>query len=678
MFTSGNKSFGLFFFILFFISLTAFSQSGNLSAPELKVEAEKLFDSEKFDEAYEIFNSLLERYPRDGEFNYYTGICLYKMNRDLPTAIDYLDYASSKTQVPTDVYYYLGMAYRKNYQFRKAQDAFREHNEMAGRSEVRELDPDHEARNSGNAMELTMEYNPFEILASSLFTFADSNYVKQVRGKGGTLKPKPLEFYSKDENPGDLTSYMFIPKNPSRGDYVFMAGYPRSKKNGSELYRIRKNGGKTWGDPSAIDVLNSEYDEILPYFDPVGNDLYFASRGHNSMGGFDVFKSHYDPDRDEWSEAVNLGFPVNSPEDEFLAMPGSDLGTILLITNRQGLDSMLTVYKLILQEPKETLAGADNEELRRIGNLGGISAIPEIVDLSAEAEAPSKKEISDAASQEVKEEKNQIQGQGSTEQNIIKALALQKRSDSLVILAKESRVKVRSMPDPNDRWSWQRQIIEWEKQASDFGEQAAVLFALVEEEKKKEGVAENQRKNIPSSIEVDKEINGITVYRYTGAESAMNSETEAPNSEIAASSGREDQAFRPEDEPGDVVPPPTEIDPGMNRIVILAESPYKASNPFPKDVEIPSGSFYRIQLGVFSQEVEFNTFKGISPITSESIPGKDLTRYYAGKFTQYESAREALEKVKNEGFKDAFIVSWYNGQKTSLNKVIELEKRDRP
>ena len=47
----------------------------------------------------------------------------------------------------------------------------------------------------------------------------------------------------------------------------------------------------------------------MPYFDPVSNDLYFASKGHNSMGGFDVFKSHYDQERDSWSDPIPWVFP---------------------------------------------------------------------------------------------------------------------------------------------------------------------------------------------------------------------------------------------------------------------------------------------------------------------------------------------------------------------------------
>ena len=75
-------------------------------------------------------------------------------------------------------------------------------------------------------------------------------------------------------------------------------------------------------------------------------------------------------------------------------------------------------------------------------------------------------------------------------------------------------------------------------------------------------------------------------------------------------------------------------------------------------------------------KIEYDTFGGISPVTAETIPDKNLTRYYAGKFSHYEDARQALEKVKQSGYNDAFIVGWYDGEKISVSRVLELEKRD--
>lgn len=652
------------------------AQTDRISTQELKVRAEDNFVSGNYREAYKDYKNLLDRYPRDAEFNYYGGICLYKLDKDLNLAIEYLLFASSKSEVPRDVLYHLGKAYQKNYQFWEAKSAFQKFDEIAGKNMTRELNPGLEIQQSRNALQHTAEYNPFEIEASYLFTFSDSNYVRQVRGKGGQLIVKPADFQTRGEIPGEMTGYMFFPKNVQRGDYVYFSGYSRSRKQGSELFRIKNSGRQGWGAPEALSSLNTEQDEILPYFDPISNDLYFASRGHSSMGGFDIFKSHYDPERNDWSEPVNLGFPINSPDNEYLAMPGSDLGAILLITDRQGLDSLMTVYSLILKEPKKSLAKASPEELKKIGKLGGIAAISALLELEDKPEQfISTEEVSGKKTGKVTE-KAELAGNANVSPHIASGLVYQKKSDSLSILAKEARIEVKSLSDANKRWELQRKIIEWEKVSKDLMEKANLAFAM-----ENGSAGQSPKPEVPEAIEKDREVNGITVYKYKEGETqalALEAERKAVESKPESVSKLAQEAFKTANEPGEVIPPLPIAISGLNHFAVLEKSPYNQQNPFPVDIEIPSGAFYRIQLGVFSKDVSYDNFGGISPVTAESVPGKALTRFYAGKFNAYDEARKALEIIKQNGFQDAFIVSWYNGQKTALNKVMELEKRDLP
>lgn len=61
-------------------------------------------------------------------------------------------------------------------------------------------------------------------------------------------------------------------------------------------------------------VINSPYDEEAVFIHPDGKTLYFSSRGHKTMGGFDIFKSVNEGGK--WSEPENLGFPINGPEHD--------------------------------------------------------------------------------------------------------------------------------------------------------------------------------------------------------------------------------------------------------------------------------------------------------------------------------------------------------------------------
>ncbi len=655
--------------ILFFYNFAAMPQNGQIPTAELKNQAKEAFEAGSYYKAYENYTQLLNRYPKDGLFNYYAGICLVELHKNLPSAIEYLEFAATKSMVPPEVFYYLGLAYRENYQFPESVGIFKKYTSAAGKSGLKEFDPLHETAISGNAMDMTLNYNPFEIHESSLFTFSDSNYVRQIKNKGGSLTVKPDDLFSKNEKKGELTNYYFRPRNINKGDYVYFAGYGRSKKKGTDIFRIKRNIRNGWGEAEPIEEINTGYDEIMPYFDPVSNDLYFASKGHKSIGGFDVFKSHYDPQRDNWSEPISLGFPVNSPDNEYLVMPGPDLGTILLITDRQGLDSMMIVYILQMKEPKKSLATAGPDEIRRIGRFGGIESITSIVDMrndpvSIKTVSEVKKQVNSLPEEKI----NPVMPNGY-QVEVKKALAYQVSADSLSRLAREARIRVREMPDPDARWAWQRKIIAWEKEASDSQEKAEDLYVRLRTMEKG-----SEAKALPSAIRKDTVINDITLYTYRSGEQKQETIAKEPGKREKMTPSAD--TFDTSNEPGDKIETGENGDESASRFVILGKSPYSDKNPFPVDTGIPAGSFYKIQLGVFGSKVGYDTFGGISPITAETIPGKNLTRFYAGKFSHYDEARIALEKVRQAGFPDAFVVGWYDGQKMPVSRILELEKRD--
>ncbi len=63
------------------------------------------------------------------------------------------------------------------------------------------------------------------------------------------------------------------------------------------------------------DAINTPEDETGVFIHPDGKTLYFSSKGHYTMGGYDIFKSTRDSNG-VWSKPINLGIPVNSPDDD--------------------------------------------------------------------------------------------------------------------------------------------------------------------------------------------------------------------------------------------------------------------------------------------------------------------------------------------------------------------------
>ncbi|MCC2545080.1 OmpA family protein [Hymenobacter sp. BT175] len=84
-----------------------------------------------------------------------------------------------------------------------------------------------------------------------------------------------------------------------------------------DLYYATRQAGGDWGEPKTLgNTINTKYDDDSPYLSRDGKTLYFASRGHNTMGGYDIFKSEWDEIGRKWGQVENMGYPVNTPDDD--------------------------------------------------------------------------------------------------------------------------------------------------------------------------------------------------------------------------------------------------------------------------------------------------------------------------------------------------------------------------
>lgn len=93
---------------------------------------------------------------------------------------------------------------------------------------------------------------------------------------------------------------------------------------GRDIFIARKDKKGNWEKPQNLGAkINTPYDEESPYLSQGGDTLFFASRGHNSMGGFDLFYSTKDIEGN-WKTPVNMGYPVNTPDHELFYKVGKD------------------------------------------------------------------------------------------------------------------------------------------------------------------------------------------------------------------------------------------------------------------------------------------------------------------------------------------------------------------
>ncbi len=99
-------------------------------------------------------------------------------------------------------------------------------------------------------------------------------------------------------------------------DTIYYATDVYSDAGDLDLYMIaRDKSSEEWSDPIELKELNTPFNDDSPYLAANG-DFYFSSQGHNSMGGYDIFKSGYNKVQNKWSKPENLGYNINSASDD--------------------------------------------------------------------------------------------------------------------------------------------------------------------------------------------------------------------------------------------------------------------------------------------------------------------------------------------------------------------------
>jgi outer membrane protein OmpA-like peptidoglycan-associated protein len=150
------------------------------------------------------------------------------------------------------------------------------------------------------------------------------------------------ERMNQDINIGEFNPSIFI--TPDGSEMFIVAVGAEGSLGGRDIYHSLLQEDGTWETPNNIGPsINTEYDEDAPFITKDGKTLYFASNGHNTSGGYDIYKSEKQEDG-TWSNPMNVGAPINSPGNDIYYVE-NDEGTIAYFASqRPGSYGYLDIY----------------------------------------------------------------------------------------------------------------------------------------------------------------------------------------------------------------------------------------------------------------------------------------------------------------------------------------------
>jgi len=101
------------------------------------------------------------------------------------------------------------------------------------------------------------------------------------------------------------------------GSMIYFASDRPGGLGGIDIYSAKKLPNGSWGTPQNLGpVINTPSNEDFPNISPDGKTLYFSSQGHTGMGGYDIFKATWNDSASRWEAVQNMGYPINTPDDD--------------------------------------------------------------------------------------------------------------------------------------------------------------------------------------------------------------------------------------------------------------------------------------------------------------------------------------------------------------------------
>ena len=334
-------------FTLIYFPVLIQAQGNFSSEEELKIYAGELFQKEDYVKALPLYSQLLSLYPKDPNYNYRFGVCLLFSDADKEKPVKYLEYASSKEEVDPEVFFYLGRTYHLNYRFDDAIGAYHKFNQKGNSQSKSALRADRQIEMCNNGKKLVRNSTSLVVIEKKELKENDFYRSYALGDFGGKIIVKPEEFKTSADNRKKEKSILFLPDGPKE---IFFASYGTNDKNGKDIYKVEKLANGEWSKPISLGaVINTPYDEDFPFLHPDGTTLYFCSKGHSSMGGYDIFKSILNKYTNTWSPPVNLNFPINSPDDDILFITDGNEKTAYFSSGRASIKGNILVYKIKIE-----------------------------------------------------------------------------------------------------------------------------------------------------------------------------------------------------------------------------------------------------------------------------------------------------------------------------------------
>ena len=330
-----------------FYSLILFLACALLAVAQTHASADKLFQAGDYATAQEQYGKLLKSYPREALYLYRYARCAQELG-DLATAIQYFDKAGDRYMLK---YFYLGEIYLQQWHADAAIEAYNKYLSSLTEPNERESYIAQQMAHAEKIQRYLRRVERVAVIDSVLVPLHQMLLQCSLSPEAGRLQ---------------YDSLGGIEFTNQRGDHRLWSQLVDSNQLLLSSHRLLD----TWTTSDTLPTtINFTTSQISPYLLNDGVTLYFAAQDSNGLGGWDIYISRYNTATELYTAPENLGFPYNSPANEYMYIVDENQGVAYLATDRFAPQGYVHIYSLAIPEQKQYCRGMTSDSLAAYAQL---------------------------------------------------------------------------------------------------------------------------------------------------------------------------------------------------------------------------------------------------------------------------------------------------------------------
>ena len=318
-------------------------------------EAESLFNSRQYLKAKVVYETLLKKKPSDALYNYRMARCCYEL-KDYESAIQHFELSGSRYPMKD---LYLSELYFFTYRFDMSVTAYQSYIATLPPNDSKIEELNGKIKKSELGSKLMNRVQDIAIIDSTIVNKSDFLKYYKLNSELGTVTQQRIKLSKTGIQ--DKISY-----TTQRRDRLCYSDSTHGNMDVFSSFKLLND----WTVATSISKkINTKANENYPFLMLDGVTLYFASDGENSLGGYDLFITKYNPDTKDYLIPENIGLPFNSPANDYMLAIDEQQREGWFATDRNQPNSKVMIYRFVNNESKKIFRSTNSDSLRWVAQL---------------------------------------------------------------------------------------------------------------------------------------------------------------------------------------------------------------------------------------------------------------------------------------------------------------------